>query len=167
MVTWRRIVLLSMLLLLAGGALRHLLKSPKHLVIERFHRLADALGKEPEDGTSRLVLDMKSLEGLLHDPCVYNLRRYNLQRTMSPQEAVSEAVRVRQAMSRMEVTFHDFQVELAADEKTCRVRCTVRVLAKWRHGPERQDVAELDCELRKIDGKWRFAKFAEVLVLEK
>jgi hypothetical protein len=153
------------LLTIAWFAGRRLLVSDKTVIRRRFDALAEAVSRGPGETTSRLLLKMHTLEGLFADPCVFQVQRFRLTTTMSPREIASEATRARQMFQRISVNFHDITI-IAMDAENAEVICTVRAAVE-RSGEIERDTAEINCILKKIEGKWRFAEMAEQLVLER
>jgi hypothetical protein len=161
-----RYILIVLVLLVVGYfAGRHFLVSEKTRVRRRFDALAEAVSRGPSESTSRLLLKMRTLEGLFADPCAFEVQRFRLTTTMSPREIASEATRARQMFQRISVHFHDITI-IAMDAENAEVTCTVRAAVE-RNGEIERDTAEINCTLKKIEGKWRFAEMAEQVVLER
>lgn len=139
--------------------------TPERQIRNRFAALGQVISKTEQESNSRSVLKLQQLERLMADPVNIGTERYGLAGTHGNAELVSLASRVRGMMSRIDLQFHDLQIN-ELSESEANVTCTARfVLQIGQQGQE--ETSELRVRLVQVDGAWRFRDFQEVEVMQK
>jgi hypothetical protein len=79
---------------------------------------------------------------------------FDLGQTYSRREVVALATRGRARFAEMALTFHDLEIELLPENRRARVTLVARLRGVTTAGDPVDERRELECALRKQDGKW-------------
>ena len=141
-------------------------QSDEQRISKRLHSLAACVTKEAGEGNSVMVLKTQRLGTLLDDSCDLQLSAYGLGGVLSAEAIVSHAARARASCRALRLSFHDVHVHVDGPERALAT-CTARMRADTRSGDRGDEVAEIQCRLRKREGTWVFTGFRDVQVLRR
>lgn len=141
-------------------------QSDEQRIAKRLHSLAACVTKEPGEGNSVMLLKTQRLGTLLDGSCDLQLSTYGLGGTLSAEAIVSHAARARATCRRLHLGFHDVHVLVDGPDRAL-VTCTARLAADSQRGERGDQVAELQCRLRKRERDWVFTSFRDVQVLRR
>lgn len=161
-----QLVALLLVVILAFVVWKRLHPGDKQLIAKQVARLAEVVSKPQGEGNAAMALKMNALPGLFADTFTVDLRDFPFNGTHSSTEMASEVARGRAMFSSIELTFHDVTVTLDGPD-TATATFTARAQFSSQHAEGLSETREMHCELRKVEGKWRFASFHEEAVLVK
>jgi len=141
-------------------------RSEKKRIAKRLDQLAAMVSKGSGETALRMALRVQELPGFFDKPVRLHTQVYHMGGTMSPTEVASEIMRARAMFNTLSLDFHDVDLDIT-DETTARLRLTARVTGQLSTREGVDEVQELECVLRKVDGKWRFSECRAVAVLQK
>jgi len=169
MVKWiLRGTVIAALLVFAAFKTRDWLMSEETRIRKRLNTLEQVVSKKTGDQGTELLVKTQRLPGLLDDPCTLELYEFDVPIALPPRQAVAQLARAHSQLDELKVRFFDVNIEVT--QATAKIHCTVSAKATRGTGGETEgDVVEIVCEVRKStdDGKWRFASFKQIDVLQK
>lgn len=164
MVTGKRIVIVLVLASLAFVGARRFFTTETARIQRRLNALQRVIAKDANESNAQTLLKMERLQGLLDNPVTIDVPAYRLSKTLSPREVAQQAVAIRANVEHLGVAFRDVSIRLRNDH-AAEVTMTVRVWSD--HYRQHTHAVEVTCELRKIDGAWRFTNFTQQEVLQR
>jgi hypothetical protein len=162
----KRWIAVCVVLAAAGAAALMLSRGEKKRIAKRLAQLADVVSKERGDTALKVAFRVQKLPEFFDKPVRLHTKVYHMGGTLSPTEIASEIMRARAMFNTLTLDFHDAEIEIA-DKTTARLRVTARVTGQLSTREAVDEVQELDCVLRKVDGRWLFSECRAVAVLEK
>ena len=138
--------------------------SDKQVIAERVASLAERISKPEGEGNAAMALKMNALPGLFTDTFTIDLRDFPFNGQHSATEMTSEVARARAMFSSIELAFYDVTVTVDGPD-TATASFTARANCSNRQAQGYNETREMHCQLRKIEGTWRFASFREEAVL--
>jgi len=165
-----RLVVRLLLLGLAVGVgvlvYRYLHPSDETRIRQQVEALAMRFSKPAAEPAAAMAVKMQRFGELFADTCELDLQGFHGNGTFTSSEIVSHAARVRSGFHAVRLTFPDVVVRV---ETKTEAAATVTARLRVDHDPSRftEDTREIICQLRKVDGVWRFAAFREEMVLKR
>jgi len=161
-----QLVAVLLVVVLAFVVWKRLHPGDKQLIQEQVARLAELVSKPQGEGNAAMALKMNALPGVFTDTFTVDLQDFPFNGTHSATEVTSDVARGRAMFSSIELTFHDVTVILDGPD-TATAAFTARARFSSQQAEGLGETREMHCQLRKVDGKWRFASFHEEAVLVK
>lgn len=161
-----QVVALLLVAILCVYVWKRMHPSDKEVIAERVASLAERVSKPEGEGNAAMALKMNALPGLFTDTFTVDLRDFPFNGQHSATEMTSEVARARAMFSSIELTFYDVTVTLDSPD-TATASFTARAQCSAQQAPGYNETREMHCQLRKVDGTWRFASFREEAVLVK
>jgi hypothetical protein len=157
-----------LLLIAAAGALAvfFLFPGEEKKVKKQISHFARYFSKEEKENIPAMAGKMRGLELLFTESCELAAPPYSLAGHFSRKEIVNLAARARLHFAGLSLKFHDLSVSFP-DRETARVVLTGEAKGKTSGGTPFQDVREMECLLKKEEGRWRFARWEVVEVLKR
>jgi len=136
----------------------------------RIRRRLDAFAGvvERRSGSSalRVAVASERLPGFFCNPVDVDIPEVGLTGRFTPEEISSHISRTLLSVKHLQLTFPDVHLDSVAGAGA-RIRVTARLQAALRTGEDVDEVRELVCELRKVEGRWRFRDVKRQPVLER
>jgi hypothetical protein len=131
----------------------------------QFKRVAQWVSKEGPEGPLAIVQSIPEGRKYFADPCELKAEAYGVDESFSPLELSKLAMGARSRFDSFSVEFYDLTVGFTGDGEA---RATVTARISGSGGEDRlQETREVDCVLRKVEGRWLFSRIALVQVLKK
>ena len=162
----KRWILVAGVVLLAGAATLLFSRSEKKQIAKRLDKLAELVTKKGGDSALKMALRVQKLPEFFTRPVRLHTPVYHMEGAMSPTEIASEIMRGRAMFNSLSLRFYDVDIEVT-EKTTAKLRMTARVVGQLSTREGVDEVQELECVLRKVEGQWCFAECRAVAVLEK
>ncbi len=166
MVNLKTVTIALLLVLLGIWAVVHSLPSEEKKVRKQFDLLAESVSKGRGEGTIGTAQKVQKIRTLFAKNCGLHIRVYSLSGNYTPHEIASHAARARLRFSRLSLRFYDLDIEFP-EEGTAKVTLTARLTGTTTTGEHVDETRELECVLKRTDGKWLFSDCTVVEVLRK
>jgi len=140
--------------------------SEEKRVKKRFHLLSEWVSKSSEENPFTMLQKMKDISTLFLDPCELKFPHESLSGSYTRQEISAYAGSVRSHFSPIGLEFYDLHIAFPEREEA-KVTLTARLTGKSKTGEQVDDIRELDCLMKKMDGKWFFSQIEVIEVLKK
>jgi hypothetical protein len=135
-------------------------------VRRQFRRLAESVSKAPDEGNLVMVMKTETLRRLFAPECDLEFNEQVLNGVFTPDQLVAQLVRGRSQLSTITASFPEVVATFPKPDLAV-VAATARFQATHRNGQAVDETRELECELRKEAGEWRFQRVAVVEVLKR
>jgi len=157
-----------LLLVLIGGICSFLcfFPSEEKKIKKQFALLAQQVSKNQEENIFTLVQRGKSIGTLFDVKCGLKIPPYSLDGRYNREEIASYAVRARSQFARLDLEFYDLKISFP-EEGLAKITLTGKLTGKLQDKENVNEIRELECVLKKIEGKWLFSEFEVVEVLKK
>ncbi len=143
-----------------------LLPSEEKKVKKQFNLLSGYATKSPEESGFTLLQKMKNIGSLFDEQCELKAPSQSLSGNYKREEISSYAGSARSYFSQLDLRFYDFNI-VFSEKGVARVTLTSRLTGKSVAGEQVDETRELECVLKKIEGKWLFSQIEVVEVLKK
>lgn len=131
----------------------------------QFKRLAEWVSKEGQEGPLALVQLIPEGRKFFANPCELKAEAYGVDESFSPLDLSKLAMSARSRFDTFSVEFYDLTIGFTGEGEA---RATVTARISGSGGEERiQETHEIECVLRKVEGRWLFSRIALVQVLKK
>jgi hypothetical protein len=140
--------------------------SEEKRVKKRFHLLSEWVSKSPEEGSLTMLQKMKDIGTLFVEPCELKSPNESLSGSYTRQEISAYAGSARSYFSQLNLKLYDLQV-VFPEKEVAQVNLTARLIGRSKTGEGVDEIRELDCLLKKVDGKWFFSQIEVIEVLKK
>jgi len=166
-VTWRTCRWLALLALLASGAWLFLRDNRTVQVRKTFHRLAGIIAKESGESPLLTAAKAERLGRLFAPECSLELPEEELTGTFAPEQLSALMVRSRAQFRSVALAFPDLVVSFPEDNLAAAA-ATARIQIIAQDGRVVLDeTRELECELVRTEGDWRFRQIRVIQVLQR
>jgi hypothetical protein len=164
-IRWKWLILLVLAVIVAVGI--YLFRGNESSRVQRqFRRLAESVSKTSGEGNLTMVMKTETFQRLFAPECDLEFKEQVLNGVFTPDQLVAQLVRGRSQLSTITASFPDV-VTTFPENDLAVVAATARFQATHRNGQAVDETRELECELRKIGGEWRFQRVAVVEVLKR
>lgn len=156
-------------LLAAGGVAGWLLLggSEAARVKKQFRRLAETVSKPAGEGNLAMVVKAEGFVRLFAPECELSLPEEELNGSFTPEQLSALLIRGRTQLKTIAVSFPDLALVFPEPDQVV-VAATARCQAVHADGRAAvEETRELECELRKLAGEWRFSRITVVQVLKR
>jgi hypothetical protein len=140
--------------------------SEEKRVKKRFHLLSEWVSKSPEEGSLTMLQKMKDIGTLFVEPCELKSPNESLSGSYTRQEISAYAGSARSYFSQLNLKLYDLHV-VFPEKEVAQVNLTARLIGRSKTGEGVDEIRELDCLLKKVDGKWFFSQIEVIEVLKK
>ncbi len=161
-------IIIAVFLLAAAAAVAWFFIAPneKAKVKKQFASLSDLVSKEKGETNISMALRANSIGNLFDDKCSFDFAKHDMEGIYTPEEITSHAARGRAMFSKISLKFYDINPEIENDN--AMVDTTVRFYGEMKNSSKvYEDTREIQCKLKKVEGKWKFSEFKVVEVLKK
>ena len=166
MVNRNQIIAIVVVLVIVLGGILWLYPTDRRKIKKQFKALSEMALKEGEEQGLARAKPMVMAKGLFTDPCRLFYPARDLSGEFSAKQLGSYAAQARLNFRELTLDFYDMAIHFP-EEGVAEVITTARLRGVTSQGEETNQTNEMDVTLRKIDGKWFFADFEIVEVLEK
>jgi len=128
--------------------------------------LSQWASKDQEENILSLVQRGKSIGTLFDENCGLKVPPYSVDGRYTREEVTAYAVRARSQFSRLNLEFYDLNISFP-EEGSAKVTLTGKLTGELQDKENVNEIRELECVLKKIEGKWLFSEFEVVEVLKK
>jgi len=127
--------------------------------------LAARFSKHAGESSSVMAVKMHSLPDLFADELQLEMLGFPFNGVYRQAEISSHIARARTQFQTIDLMFHDVDVQIQDAENAVATLTGRLIIERANDKAPAEDVREVMCRLRKIDGDWRFTSFEEVEVL--
>jgi hypothetical protein len=157
------LILLAVLAVLASF---YLFPSDRAKIKKQFDSLSNFVSKEKGESALTMAYKVNALATLFADSCSFEFSQNYMTGEFSPEQITSHTTKGRSQFSKISLNFYDIVPEIRNDAAT--VETTVRFHGELKDSAKvAEDTREIQCSLKKTDGKWKFTGFKVVEVLKK
>ena len=144
----------------------YLFPGDKAKIKKQFDSLSSLVSKEKGESAFTMAYKVNALANLFADSCSFEFSKNYMTGDYTPEQITSHAVKGRSQFSKISLDFYDIvpdiQNDVAVVETTVRFHGEIKDSAKVA-----EETREIQCRLKKIEGKWKFTSFKVVEVLKK
>jgi hypothetical protein len=166
MVKIKSLTILSLALIVGICAFLYFFPSEEKKIKKQFSLLSQQAFKNREENIFTLVQKGKGIGTLFDENCGLKVSPYSIDGRYSRKEIAAYAVRARSQFSRLDLEFYDLKISFP-EEGFAKITLTGKVTGKLWGKENVNETRELECALKKIEGKWLFSEFEVVEVLQK
>ncbi len=161
-------VLILLVVLVASAALAYLYLFPSDnkKIKKQFSSLSGLVSKEKGESAFAMAYKVNALATLFADKCSFAFSQNAMSGEYTPEEITTQATRGRLQFSKISLDFYDIVPDIKNDIAV--VETTVRFHGEIKDSVKvAEETREVECKLKKIEGKWKFTDFKVVEVLKK
>jgi len=144
----------------------YLFPSDRTKIKKQFDSLSSLVSKEKGESAFAMAYKVNAIANLFADSCSFEFYKNYMTGDYTPEQITSNAVKGRGQFSKISLDFYDIvpdiQNDAAVVETTVRFHGEIKDSAKVA-----EETREIQCKLKKIEGKWKFTSFKVVEVLKK
>ncbi|MFZ2658030.1 MAG: hypothetical protein WAX69_24070 [Victivallales bacterium] len=160
------IIILILIAVLAAFAALYLFPGDRTKIKKQFDSLSTLVSKEKGESAFTMAYKVNAIANLFADSCSFEFSQNYMAGDYTPEQITSNAAKGRSQFSKISLDFYDIvpdiQNDAAVVETTVRFHGEIKDSAKVA-----EETREIQCRLKKIEGKWKFAGFKVVEVLKK
>ena len=157
------VILLAVIAVLAS---LYLFPGDKIKIKKQFEALSNFVSKEKGESAFTMAYKVNALASLFADSCSFEFSQNYMTGEFTPDQITSHATKGRSRFLKISLKFYDIVPDIRNDvaivETTVRFHGELRDSAKFA-----EETREIQCNLKKMDGKWKFTNFKVVEVLKK
>ena len=156
------------LLVLGVGIFAFFYFSPgeERKVKKQFRSLSEYVAKASEENALTVAAKAKKIGALFADPSEIKALGHFLSGRHSREEITGHALRGRSYFVKLSLTFYDVEVTFP-EREIAKVHVTARLEGRSTFNENVDEVREMECVLRKVDGQWLFSDLEVIEVLKK
>jgi hypothetical protein len=144
----------------------YLFPGDKEKIKKQFSSLSKLVSKEKGESAVIMAYKVNVLASLFADTCSFEFSQNYMAGEYTPEQITSHAAKGRSQFSKISLNFYDIIPDVQKDSAV--VETTVRFYGELKDSAKiAEDTREIQCKLKKIDGKWKFTNFKVVEVLKK
>ncbi len=166
MVKIKSLMILLLVLIVGIGSFLYLFPAEEKKIKKQFALLSQWASKDQEENIFSLAQRGKSIGTLFDENCVLQVPPYSIDGGYSREEVTVYAARARSQFSRVNLEFYDLNISFP-EEGLAKVTLTGKLTGILQDKENVNEIRELECVLKKIEGKWLFSEFQVVEVLKK
>ena len=166
MVKIKSLTILLLVLMGGIGCFLYLFPSEEKKIKKQFALLSQWASKDQEENVFSLAQRGKSIGTLFGENSGLKVPPYSIDGRYTREEIMSYAVRARSQFSRLNLEFYDLNISFP-EEGLAKVTLTGKLTGKLQDKENVNEIRELECVLKKMEGKWLFSEFEVVEVLKK
>lgn len=164
----KKLSLFSIGIIIAAIVAYFMLHTPtdKELIRKNLDNFNKLISKQGKEGAVTIAIKHQAISKLLADKCDISLHEISISGTLSAEELAAQIIRGRGMFDNLSGDIDDVEITLSPDKQQATVNFSVAVYAR-ANGRKFDGVRDLQCHLRKVNGKWLFSGFETRKVLEK
>jgi len=166
MVKIKSLTILLLVLIIGICSFLYFFPSEEKKIKKQFSLLSRWASKDREENILNLVQRGKSIGTLFDENCGLKVLPYAIDGKYSREEVTAYAGRARSQFSRLNLEFYDLNISFP-EEGLAKVTLTGKLTGELQNKENVNEIRELECVLKKIEGKWLFSEFEVVEVLKK
>jgi hypothetical protein len=160
------IIAVILLALFAVFAVLYLFPSDRSKIRKQFETLSILVSKEKGESAFTMAYKVNALASLFADSCSFEFSQNYMAGEYTPEQITSHAAKGRSRFSKISLDFYDIVPDIRNDVAV--VETTVRFFGELKDSAKvAEETREIQCKLKKIEGKWKFTSFKVVEVLKK
>lgn len=132
---------------------------------KQFDFLSANIDKAPDENQLIGAANAKRIRDAFTETVSIHAPAYRYTRDLAAAELPALVLSARMPYTELSLAFYDYTIDFP-QEGRAEVRVTSRMRGRLPSGEPVEDIQELNCRLREIDGTWRFEAIAIVEVLE-
>lgn len=157
------VILLAVLAVLAS---LYLFPSDRAKIKKQFEALSNFISKEKGESSLTMAYKVNAMATLFADSCSFEFSQNYMTGEFTPEQITSHTAKGRSQFSKISLKFYDIVPEIRKD--LAIVETTVRFQGELKDSAKvAEETREIQCNLKKTDGKWKFTDFKVVEVLKK
>ncbi len=162
----KSLMILLLVLIVGIGSFLYFFPTEEKKIKKQFALLSQWAPKDQEENIFSLAQRGKSIGTLFDKKCVLQVLPYSIDGRYSREEVTAYAARARSQFSRVNLEFYDLNISFP-EEGLAKVTLTGKLTGILQDKENVYEIRELECVLKKIEGKWLFSEFQVVEVLKK
>lgn len=139
--------------------------SPERQVRNRFRQLEELVTRSDAESPLLSVAHARQIGALFDESCEIRTDVSFLTGTMTREEISQKAIFGQSQFSDLTLRFHDLKIDFPG-ERRALVLLSATLKGRLKGGDHASDAQELECELARVDGEWRFRSIRIVQVLK-
>jgi hypothetical protein len=166
-VKWRNLLVVGVLVAGVAALWWRLHPSEPRRVRRQLERLAGRISKGESESTAVMGLKMNALGDLFESEVVVDLADFPGNGTYASSEVASHVARFRPACRRIALAFQDVDIRVESSRQA-EATFTARLIVTASNGETQTETRAVQARLHQgEDRTWRFARFAEIEVLQR
>lgn len=169
MVKFRYLTIICLVFILGIILFKHLSEDENKKIKNCFKLLCKYVEKKADEDLFSSMNRIKNISRLFLNPCIFKIEEdplYSLSGSLSSDEIEGYALRGRSYFSHLFLNFDDFKIEFP-ENSTAHVHVRGRLMGRSKVGEEVDEVRQLFCILKKVDGNWLFQQFEVTEILKR
>lgn len=154
------LIAIFLLVKIAGG------NTPEAKIRRTFRDLCEAASKTESDGSTALLLSARTIQEVFAPETTLELKPSFFSGKYTPEEIAANMVRFRGMFATVKVSARDLEITVDSTD-AAQAECTGMLNGTTKSGEQVNEVRDLNCALKLIDGKWRIAGITVREILEK
>jgi len=160
------LVFLVIVVAVAALAYLYLFPGDKAKIRKQFDSLSSLVSKEKGESAFAMAYKVNAMANLFADSCSFEFSQHYMTGEYTPEQITSNAAKGRGQFSKISLDFYDVAPDIKNDVAV--VETTVRFHGEIKDSVKTvEETREVQCKLKKIEGKWKFTGFKVVEVLKK
>jgi hypothetical protein len=162
----KSLTILLLVLIVGTCSVLYFFPSEEKKIKKQFALLSQWASKDQEENIFALVERGKRIVTLFDENCGLKIPPYSIDGRYTREEIAAYAAHPRSKFSRLNLEFYDLNISFP-EESLARVSLTGKLTGESPGKENVNEIRELECVLKKIEGKWLFSEFEIVEVLKK
>ena len=142
-------------------------QSDEAKIKKQFNKLSEKIEKNGNEHDLIAAKTAHEIEQMFTGSVRIQIPSYSVDKTFPRSEISPHVLYARARYQKMDLAFHDFQIEIAEDKTTAVVGLTGIFEASTTSGERVNEIHEVECTLEKIEDEWMFTGIEGVEVLER
>lgn len=135
-------------------------------VRRQFKALASWMSKDGEEGALAIAQQAREAGRFVGPSCHVESETYDIDGEVTPEDVARYYFAAHTRASAISLKFYDLAITFPDDE-TARAIATARLTVTPKEGDATTETHEVDCTLKKADGRWLLRRVSLVQVLRK
>ncbi len=135
-------------------------------VRRQFKALASWMSKDGEEGALAIAQQARDAARFVAPSCEVRSEAYDYNGVVTPEDVARYYFAAHSRAATNSLRFYDLTVTFPADD-TAQAMVTMRLTVTPKEGDATTETHEVDCTLRKLDGRWLLQRVSLVQVLRK
>jgi hypothetical protein len=162
----KSLTILFLVLIVGTCSVFYFFPSQEKKIKKQFALLSQWASKDREENVFILVERGKRIVTLFDENCGLKIPPYSIDGRYTREEIAAYAARARSQFSRLNLEFYDLNISFP-EEGLAKVSLTGKLTGESSGRENVNEIRELECVLKEIEGKWLFREFEIVEVLKK
>jgi hypothetical protein len=167
MVNQKNIIIAGLLVACGIVAFFIFSQSDEAKIKKQFHRLAEKVGKNGVEHDLIAAKTAHEIEQMFTGSVHIQIPSYSVDKTFPRSEISPHVLYARGLYQKMDLKFHDFQIQIAEGNTAAMVVLTGIFKASTMSGERVDEIHEAECTLEKVKDEWMFTGIEGVEILER